>query len=215
MAMQQHSRSRIVVVPRRGWVGRTPRSAFLKGTAAVLLVGFVTIFLQGNWPLVLLCVGSGIGLWGVFDVRRRRRTRVAVLAEVEAMSDETFVDYVADLLRTQGYLVQPVAPAEGRVGALFLTRGKETIFCRVGRQSGSVGVEVLSEALATTKAYNCAHAMVLTTGSFSYWVRRVAARESCVLIDGDVLATLVLQYRQGHRVLAFRREEPLRARRRK
>jgi hypothetical protein len=213
--MQQHSRSRTVVTPRQGWAGRSPRAALLKGTAAVLLIVFAISFLQGNWPVLLLCVGGGIGLWGVYDVRRRQRTRVSVLAEVDAMSDETFLDYVADLLRAQGYLVQPAAPAEEGGGALFLTRGKETVFCRLWRQSEQAGAEVLTEALATTKAYSCAHTMVLATGSFSSWARTVAAREGCVLIDCDALATLVSQYRQGHRVLAFRREEPLRARRRK
>jgi hypothetical protein len=213
--MPQHSRSRTVVTPRQGWAGRSLRAAFLKGTAAVLLIVFASTFLQGNWPVLLLCVGGGIGLWGVYDVRRRRRTRVSVLAEVNAMSDESFLDYVADLLRVQGYIVQLAVPAKEGGGALFLTRGKEAMFCRLWRQAKPAGVEVLTEALATTKAYSCAHTMVLATGSFSYWARSVAVREGCILIDGDALATLVSQYRQGHRVLAFRREEPLRARRRK
>src|SRR2546422_5918330 len=102
--MKERVRSTTIVAPRRAWRDRTGRALVIKGTAAFLLLVFATIFLHGNWPMALLWVGGGVGLWGLCDLLRRRRERTEVLRDVEAMSDEEFRRYAADLLRAQGYV---------------------------------------------------------------------------------------------------------------
>ena len=64
-------------------------------------------------------------------------------------------------------------------------------------------------------AHGYGHAMILANQRFTRRARKLARREGCVLIDRKGLASLVAQYRQGHRVLAFDREEVLGLRRRK
>ncbi len=184
--MQERSRSTTMVKPRKAWVGRNTRPLIIRGTAAFLLLVFTTISLHGNWPVVLLWVSGGTGLWGLLAALRRRRERALILQDVEAMTDEGFLRYAADLLRAQGYTVHPVGRSADARADLLLTRGRANLVCQLRRQPGRVG-----EA------------------------RKLARREGCVLIDRKGLASLVAQYRQGHRVLAFDREEVLGLRRRK
>src|SRR5215510_14625629 len=101
--MQDRARSTTLVAPRKTWRDRSRRTLIIKGTAAFLVFVFATISLHGNWPMALLWVGSGVGLWGLSDLLRRRRERAEILKDVEAMSSEEFRRYAADLLRAQGY----------------------------------------------------------------------------------------------------------------
>jgi len=214
--MKEGIRSTTIVAPRRAWRDRTGRALVIKGTSAFLLVVFATILLHGNWPLALLWIGGGAGLWGVADLRRRRRERTEILKDVEAMSDEEFRRYAADLLRAQGYVVNRNAwPAEGQRADLLLTRGRMSFVCRLQRQEQRAGKGVVLGALTALEVYGCARAIILTNQPFTLPARSLAHRQGCVLIDRKGLATLVAQYRQGHRVLTFQRQEVARLRRRK
>jgi len=214
--MKERVRSTTIVAPRRTWRDRTGRVLVLKGTAAFLLLVFATIFLHGNWPMALLWVGGGAGLWGLADLLRRRRERAEILKDVEAMNAEEFRRYAADLLRGQGYVVNRNArPTEGQRADLLLTRGRMSFVCRLRRQEQRVGKSVVTEALAALEVYECTRAMILTNQLFTLPARSLARREGCVLIDRKGLATLVAQYRQGHRVLTFQRQEVARLRKRK
>lgn len=213
--MQEHSPSRIVVAPRTARSSKNAYTWVIKGTATLLLLVLATVFLHGNWPVALLWVSGGIGLWGLLDTLRRQRERAAILQDVEAMPDGAFLRYAADLLRAQGYGVHAVGRApEPRVD-LLLTQGREHFVCRLQRQRRRVGKEVVTGALAAMETHGCGRAMVLANQSFTRAARRLARRAGCVLIDREALATLVVQHRQGHRVLAFHREETARLRRRK
>ena len=213
--MKEGIRSTTIVAPRRAWRDRAGRALVIKGTSAFLLLVFATILLHGNWPMALLWIGGGAGLWGVADLRRRRE-RAEILKEVEAMSDEEFRRYAADLLRAQGYVVNRNAwPAEAPQAGLLLTRGRMSFICRLQRQGHRVGKSVVTGALTALEVYGCARAIILTNQLFTLPARSLAHREGCVLIDRKGLATLVAQYRQGHRVLTFQRQEVARLRKRK
>ena len=213
--MQERSRSTTVVKPRKVWVGRNTRPLIIRGTAVFLLLVFTTVSLHGNWPVVLLWVSGGTGLWGLLAALRRRRERALILQDVEAMTDEGFLRYAADLLRAQGYTVPPVGrSADARVD-LLLTRGRANFVCQLRRQPGRVGEGTVTEVLTAMHAHGYGRAMILANQLFTHRARRLARREGCVLVDRKGLANLVAQYRQGHRVLAFDREEVLGLRRRK
>ncbi|MBI3796418.1 MAG: restriction endonuclease [Deltaproteobacteria bacterium] len=214
--MNERVRSSTIVAPRRRWRDRTGRGLVLKGTAAFLLLVFATIFLHGNWPIALLWVGGGAGLWWLSGVLRRQRERAEILKEVEAMSDTEFRRYAADLLRAQGYIVnRNTWSLEEQRAALLLTRGRTSFVCRLQRQEQRVGKGVVAEVLAALERYEGARGIILTNSFFTLPARNLARRESCVLIDRRGLATLVAQHRQGHRVLTFQREEIARLRKRK
>jgi hypothetical protein len=214
--MNERVRSTILVAPRRMWRDRTGRALVLKGTAAFLLLVFATIILHGNWPMALLWVGSGSGLWGVSALLRRKRERAEILGEVEAMSDVEFRQYAADLLRAQGYVVnRHISAIEEQRADLLLTRGRSSFLCRLRRQEQRVGKDVVREVLAALERYEGARGIIVTNRAFTLPARSLARRERCILIDRRGLATLVAQHRQGHRVLTFQREESARLRKRK
>ena len=57
--------------------------------------------------------------------------------------------------------------------------------------------------------------MILTNRAVSWGAARFAQSVGCLLIDRNDLVRLVLQYRQGHRVYTFQREETTKLRRQK
>src|SRR5439155_22868160 len=107
--MQERSRSTTVVKPRKVWVGRNTRPLIIRGTAASLLLVFTTVSLHGHWPVVLLWVSGGTGLWGLLAAVRRRRARALILQDVEGMTDEGLLLFAAGVLRAHGMTVPPFA----------------------------------------------------------------------------------------------------------
>lgn len=202
-----HQRARSPVTLHRAWTEkRSLRPWLKKGTAALLLFVFTTVILHGNWPVALTWMSGGLGLWVLWDVIQRRRGRAAVLQEADTANAEAFVHYAAALLGAQGYVVQkPTRPLDHRVD-LLLMRGKEHVACRLQQQAEIVDTQTVIETLAGMEAQGCERALVLTTHFFTRSARALADRKGCILIDREGLADLVLQYRQGHRVLLFPRE---------
>jgi len=205
--MNERAHSTIIMASRKGWRDRTARTLIVKGTAAFLLLVFATILLHGNWPAALLWVSGGLGLWGLSEIVRQSRGRAEILGDVEAMSEEQFLVYAADLLRTQGYVIHKAVRSDNLHIDLLLNRGRMSFACRLQRQGRRIGMRVVAEALTGMAAYRCSRAMVLTTQRVTLPARIVARRTRCVLIDRVVLANLVVQYRRGHRVLSFPQKE--------
>lgn len=194
---------------------RSARTLLLRGTAIFLLLVFATIFLHGNWPVALLWVSGGVGLWALFEERKRRRERADMLSEVEAMGEEQFQSYIAALLCAQGYGVLKTTGPRSRHIDFLLTRGKGSCVCRLQRQTRRVCRSVVAEVLAGMEMYGCGNAIIVTNRRFTLPARLLARQVGCVLIDCSGLASLVAQHRHGHRVLPFHREETARLRRRK
>ena len=197
--------SRTVAFTHKARLEGATRTRLIKGTAIALLFIFATAALQGNWVSVLVWMSGAAGLWIVWETRRRQRERTERLGELDAMSDTDFSHYAADLLRSQGYQVNP-DPEFPHPGIDFLlTRSNEQRVCRLYRQQRRIGERVILETLAGMEAQGHHAAMVLANQAFSLRARTLARRENCVLIDRDALVNLIAQHRQGHRVLAFQR----------
>ena len=197
--------SRTVAFTHKARLESVTRTRLVKGTAVVLLFIFATAALQGNWVSVLVWMSGAAGLWIVWETRRRQRERAERLGELDAMSDADFSRYAADLLRSQGFEVNP-NPEFPHPGIDFLlTRSSEQRVCRLYRQQRRIGERVILETLAGMEAQGCQAAMVLANQAFSLGARTLARRENCILIDREALVNLIAQHRQGHRVLAFQR----------
>lgn len=197
--------SRTVVFTQKTRLESVTRTRLIKGTAIVLLFIFATAALQGNWVSVLVWMSGGAGVWIVWETRRRRRERTERLEELDAMSDDDFSQYAADLLRSQGYEVHQASEYLQPGIDFLLIRSNERRVCRLFRQQRRIGERVILETLAGMEARGLHAAMVLANQAFSLSARTLARRENCVLIDRDSLVTLIGQHRHGHRVLAFQR----------
>lgn len=199
--MRDHIRSRRVVRGSRS--DRRARHLFIKATAGVLLFMFTVPWLYSYWPGVFIWLVGGAGVWILWGVGRRRRRPVASLEHVNAMSDDQFTEYAAALLAAQGYTVQHVGRALDPRIDFLLRRGTDRVACRIEHGDRPVGHEPVSLALAGMVAHGCSRALIVSNSSFTLRAEGVAKAEGCALVDRDGLASLVVQHRRGHRVLAF------------
>jgi hypothetical protein len=187
----------------------------MRAIAGVLLVVFVTMVLHGNWRLALTLIVGGSGVWWLLATIRRWRERDVILQEIVRLSDHSFLTYTADLLRAQGYGVLKVGQAGDAHGNLLLLHGDRSIACRVLRDGHYLGKSAMERILARMKLYGCKGSMVVTDRVVTWSATRFAQRVGCIVIDRDELIRLVGQYRQGHRVYTFQRQEAAKLRRRK
>jgi HJR/Mrr/RecB family endonuclease len=186
-----------------------------RAIAGVLLLVFVTMALHGNWLLALALISSGLGVWKLSEALQRRGAREIVLQDVEALADSEFLRFVTDLLRAQGYGVLKASQPNDIQGNLLVIHGDESLTCRVLRARRRLGKAEVARTLARMKLYGCKGSMILTSRPVSWRAARFARHVGCLMIDRTELVRLILQYRQGHRVYTFQRQEVTKLRRRK
>ena len=186
-----------------------------RAVAGVLLLIFATMALHGNWLLALMLICGGLGVWQFAEALQCRRDREIVLQDVVTQTDHEFLRFAADLLRTQGYGVLKTGQPDDSQGNLLVMYGDESLACRVMRARRRLNKTEISRVLAQMKLYGCKGSMILTNRAVSWGAARFARRVGCLLIDRNDLVRLVLQYRQGHRVYTFQREETTKLRRQK
>ena len=178
------------------------RAIVLKGAALFLLFVFAVQLSRQYWTFALLGVGVAVGWWGLSGYLHKKRRQEEVLSEVRGMGKEEFARYVADLLQSQGYRVQPTGKAGGP--GFLLRRGGESFACWLKQRR--VTKDMIAGMIRGTASQGSSRAMVITAASFTRGAMAVARRQRCVLIGREGLVALILQHRQGHRVLPFRRE---------
>jgi hypothetical protein len=189
--------------------------ANVRAVAGVVLLVFATMVLHGNWLLALVLICGGGGAWQLTKMLQQRRQREAVLRDVLRQTDDEFLGFAADLLRAQGYGVLKTGHVDDSRGNLLVMYGNESFACRVLRSRRRLYKTEIVHLLAQMKLYGCKGALILTNRVVSRGAAHFARRVGCVLIDGNALARLILQYRQGHRVYTFQREETAKLRRHK
>jgi restriction endonuclease len=186
-----------------------------RAVAGVLLLVFVTMALHGNWLLALVLVGGGLGVWQLAEALQRRREREVVLQDIVTQTDSEFLRFAADLLRAQGYGVLKTSHVDNHQGNLLIMHGAGSFACRVMRARRRLRRTEIAHTLAQMKLHGCKGSMILTNRAVSWGAAHFARRVGCLIIDRHELVRLILQYRQGHRVYTFQREETTRLRRQK
>jgi hypothetical protein len=207
-------RARSIVIVQKPSL-RKRHSLSFRAIAGIVLLAFVTLVLHGNWSVALVLVGGGLGAWQLWAAVQCRREREAVLADIAILTDSEFLRYTADLLRAQGYGVLKIGQADNAHGNLLLMHGEQSLACRVLRARYRLGKTEMTRTLARVKLYGCKGAMVLTNRVVSWTAARFARRVGCLVIDRNEIVRLIMQYRQGHRVYVFQRQEATKLRRRK
>jgi len=187
----------------------------VRAIAGVLLLVFATMVLHGNWLLALMLICGGLGVWRLAEALQRCRDREVVLQAIETQTDSEFLRFAAELLRAQGYGVLKTGHLDDSHGNLLVMYRDESLACRVLRARCRLSKAETVRTLAQMKLYGCKGSMLLTNRVVSPRAARFARRVGCLIIDRTELARLILQYRQGHRVYAFQREETTKLRRRK
>lgn len=139
-----------------------------------------------------------VGIVGIFVTRKyiqtRRRLHALQIADVDTMDPLKFEEYVAMLLRYQGfhnirlttkfdYGVDVIAEKDGvRWGV------------QVKRYSGQVKADAVRQVVTALIRYSCTRSMVVTNSTFSRPARVLAADNQCVLLDRDILAEWIATF---------------------
>ena len=121
----------------------------------------------------------------------QRRWGAAKAAELDQLSGVEFEEFLAGLLRAQGYVVE-LTPNSGDYGAdLILSKDGERIAVQAKRYVGSVGVQAVQEAISGQAYYQCHTACVITTGTFTVNALELAEKSGVIMIGRDDIGTLM------------------------
>jgi restriction system protein len=136
-------------------------------------------------PFVLLAVYIGILQW-----RRGAPADVGTrLAELRAMSWETFSAAVAEAYRKKGYAV---SPAEGAGHDFRLVKGSEVILVQCRRwKVNQVGAGPVRALAVAVDRHDARRGICLAAGEFSAPARAVCASEPVLLVSGSELVELI------------------------
>ncbi len=137
---------------------------------------------------------------GAYVLVRRAREEGAAhalsLADVDGMDGQAFEEYVARLLRSQGYRVSVVG-APGDLGVdLIAEKAPNKYAVQVKRQCGPVSRRAVSDAVAGRAYYHCNGAMVVTSAHFTNGAFELARSNNCQLVDRKALARWVLDFQK-------------------
>jgi restriction system protein len=133
----------------------------------------------------VLVVGRVVA--ALLSVRRRRSN----LDELDSMSGLEFEEYVAGLLRRQGWHVEVTQGSHDLGVDLVAEKKDQRLAVQVKRQEAPVSRRAVSDAVAGCAHYDCTGAMVVTNSYFTRGALELAASTDCELIDRDALAEML------------------------
>lgn len=109
---------------------------------------------------------------------------------IDKMKGLEFEQYVAEILRKQGFKRVSVTKATGDFGVditCFTKKGKEKIAIQVKRHKSPLSGKAIQEVVAGAKHYNATKTMVITNSTFTPKAKVLAKSNDCELIDRYLL----------------------------
>jgi len=131
---------------------------------------------------------------------KRQRLRALNSANVDIMSGDQCENYIAHLLRAQGYRRVSLTKRSGDFG-VDLPAVKDGLRWAIHakRHRSSVGNKAINEADGDRNHYACDRTMVVTNSFFTAHAKIAAFDNNTVLIDRDTLAKWIIDYQAGRR----------------
>lgn len=126
--------------------------------------------------------------WNILSHRRFTQ-----LKNIDTMDGLAFEQYVAGLLRANGY--SNVSLTERYDYGIDIIAEKNGVRwgIQVKRHSGLVKASAVRQAVTGLKLYDCDRAMVITNSTYSAVARRLANANNCALVDRTGLKQLARQ----------------------
>ncbi len=151
--------------------------------------------------LIAIFLGGSFYLWLAYSQQRKRQAfRALQIAHIDAMTGEEFEEYVAELLRFQGYKVR-MTPRSGDYGVdIVASKDGLKTAVQIKRYSKKLDQKPIREAVTgmTVRQYGCTNAMVVTNSTFTKAAEFLAKESGCELVDREKLGEWVLRF-QGNR----------------
>jgi HJR/Mrr/RecB family endonuclease len=148
--------------------------------------------IEQSVPLLFL-LGMIVLVFKLYERRKTSKFSRSGVDRLDAMDDERFALFIAELFDRLGYVVERSAPSGGGTAAFLLRRsGRRTaaFAIRTGRQ---VGLRELQEVISAKKTFDCAEGILVTNSTFNYPVKAVAHRESIELWDRAAVAERMIE----------------------
>jgi restriction system protein len=147
--------------------------------------------------LMVLFLGGSFYLWLTYRQRMRQKAlRALQIAHIDAMTGEEFEEYVAELLRFQGYKTR-MTPRSGDYGVdIVASKGGIKTAVQIKRYSKKLDQKPIREAVTgmAVKQYGCTKAMVVTNSTFTKAATFLATESGCELVDREKLGEWVLMF---------------------
>jgi restriction system protein len=110
------------------------------------------------------------------------------LDAIRKLSQQAFEDSIAEIYRTEGYLVEQAADgrADGGYDLVLLRENSVLVQCK-HRLVDQVGVPRIRELAAAMNRVGATGGVFITTGAFTKSAREFAIRKGIQLVDGEAL----------------------------
>lgn len=122
--------------------------------------------------------------------RKRKMNPSTAPIDINKMSGVEFENYVANLLKLDGYNVSGTPATGDQGGDLIASKDNKVNIIQVKRYSGVVGNKAVQEVVAAKNYYNGDAAVVVTNSSFTISAKSLAKRNNVILIDKTSLQTI-------------------------
>jgi len=150
--------------------------------------------------LIVLLLGGSFYLWLTYKQRMRQKAlRALQIAHIDAMTGEEFEEYVAELLRFQGYKTR-MTPRSGDYGVdIIASRSGVKTAVQIKRYSRKLDQKPIREAVTgmAVRRYGCTKAMVVTNSTFTKAATFLALESKCELVDREKLGEWVLAFQNA------------------
>lgn len=193
---------------------RSKKTAPLQELGFVVLLAIVVFAIgfqqyAGNYDLglliglllsLLLLGGGGFYLFLARKQQIRRRAfRALQISHIDTMRGDEFEEYIAELLRFQGYQTR-MTPRSGDYGVdIVASKGGVKTAVQIKRYNKKLDQKPIREAVAgmSVRQYGCTKAMVVTNSTFTRSAVFLAAESGCELIDREKLGEWILMFQGG------------------
>ena len=168
-----------------------------------IVASALSLYISGL--LVILAI-----LYGLAEVQRqiRRDYDWHALEGLRLMSGYDFENHVAELYRRLGYRTEVTRMGGDQGVDVIAENSQQRIGIQCKQRSDVVGNEAVQQALAGRTYYDCSHAAVICTTTFSKPAQELAARASVQLIEGNAYAAMVNEFHPLDRPKGLKRFVP-------
>lgn len=152
----------------------------------VILLLFASLVLSGGFYLFLIRKQQA----------RLKALRAVQISHIDTMKGEEFEEYVAELLRFQGYKTR-MTPRSGDYGVdIVASKDGVKTAVQIKRYSKKLDQKPIREAVTgmAVRQYGCTKAMVVTNSTFTKAATFLAEESDCVLVDREKLGEWVLLF---------------------
>jgi HJR/Mrr/RecB family endonuclease len=149
--------------------------------------------------VLLLVAGTWLLIFYYFKRRAYERKKLQALeaADIAAMGWHGFENYVAELLKSQGYTQVKLTEYYDWGADIIAIKDGVRWGIQVKHYKGRIKARAIQQIVAGLNKYNCQRAMVVTNSAYTRQARELARSNDCVLVDGDVLAEWIMAFRKG------------------